>query len=138
MKVLHGAGCIAALFTGLTMISGCAAGGARCTNVSYGIQVMPASATINHAAASPGNQTQFLSEVSITAPPGCPISEMAARAFGTWSNPDPAAIQISSAADNTNGIAVCKAATKGAVTLTGTFTQLASGTVTKTVQLTCN
>ncbi len=70
--------------------------------------------------------------------PGCAVPTWIAIVYGTWSNPDPTDIQISSAIDNTNGTAVCKAATNGAVTLTGTFNQLVPAPVTKTVQLTCN
>ncbi len=61
------------------------------------------------------------------------------RVYGSWSNPDSTAIQISSASDSTNGTAVCKLPTHGPVTLTGTFSQqAASNPATETVQLTCN
>lgn len=70
--------------------------------------------------------------------PDAVFPQVVAREYATWSNPDPAAIQISSADDLTNGTAVCKAPTDGPVTLTGTFSQMVSGPATKTVQLTCN
>lgn len=104
------------------------------------VTVSPTSATANHAAASPGNQAQFVgrgSYVVLTPGKSCGIPAIVWSPYGTWSNPDPTAIQISSANDSTNGTAVCSAATNGPVTLTGTFTQGLTTPVTKSVQLTC-
>ena len=123
------------LLAALLILCGC--GNPPC-NTTWGVEVSPTSATANHTAAPPGNQTQFIGVASPVARAGCAIPALAARQFATWSNPDPAAIQISSAFDTTNGLAVCKAATNGAVTLTGTFTEHLPSSVTKTVQLTCN
>jgi hypothetical protein len=137
MRTFVRADLIAGLFIAITVICGC--GGnpvATCTD-SIVVTVAPSSATVNHAAAPPGNQVQFVGYAAPTAPPGCPVPEWIAIDYATWSNPDPAAIQISSANDSTNGTAVCEAPTNGAVTLTGTFTQLVLTPVTKSVQLTC-
>ncbi len=132
------AGLLAAQLVVALYLCGC--GGKPTTNceISVVIAVSPTSAVANHAASPPGNQVQFIATASPTAPPGCAVPTWIAKAYGTWANPDPIAIQISSANDATNGTAVCKAATNGAVTLTGTFTQLVPAPVTKTVQLTCN
>lgn len=119
----------------------CGCGGSTCSS-SWEIQISPTSAMVSHSAAPPKNQTQFIAIAAPTAQAGCAIPQVVAREFPTWSNPDPAAIQISSADDLTNGTVVCKAPTNGPVTLTGTFTQMVSpmvsGPATKTVQLTCN
>ena len=107
-------------------------------NYSTVIGVSPTSATVNQAAAPPGNQVQFIAFAHETASgPGCAIPQSEVLVYGTWSNPDPQDIQISSANDSTNGTAVCKAPTTGAVTLTVTFTQFTMTPATKSVQLTC-
>ncbi|MGA2571617.1 MAG: hypothetical protein ABSF23_13955 [Terracidiphilus sp.] len=128
-----------ALFAGLALVCGC--GGNPAVNCSLGdveVRVTPTSATIDHAAAPPGNQIQFVGVAQPTAPIGCPLPTWVAISHATWSNPDPVDIQISSANDATNGTAICKSPTNGAVTLTGTFTQVVTTPVAKTVQLTCN
>lgn len=108
-------------------------------SLSETVRVTPLSATVNHAAAPPANQIQFVASAAPTAPPGCPVPAWVVRVYGTWSNPDPTAIQISSANDSTNGTALCKLPTNGPVTLTGTFSQqTVSNPATETVQLTCN
>jgi hypothetical protein len=72
------------------------------------------------------------------------VPNVALQDYAAWTNPDPINIQISSANDATNGTAVCKGPTNGAVTLTGTFAAVAGGTAgnglpqtIETVQLTC-
>jgi hypothetical protein len=125
------------LFGALTFVSGCGGVSPVPCSLTTVITVSPLSATVNHAAAPPANQVQFIGTAAPTAPPGCPVPQWIALDFATWTNPDPTDIQISSANDSTNGTAVCKAPTSGAVTLTGTFTQLVSSPVTKSVQLTC-
>ncbi|MGA9063208.1 MAG: hypothetical protein WB341_16295 [Terracidiphilus sp.] len=128
------------LFLALAFVCGCGGNGTvgdNC-NLSTEITVAPTSATVNHAAAPPANQVQFVGSAAPTAPPGCPIPAWVAIVYGTWSNPDPDDIQISSVDNSTNGTAVCLAPTNGAVTLTGSFTQIVSSPVTKSVQLTCD
>ncbi len=117
---------------------GCGGNSGMTCNLTWELQMSPTSATVNHSAPPPGNQTQFVAIAAPTAHAGCGVPQVVAREYATWSNPDPAAIQISSADDLTNGTAVCKAPTDGPVTLTGTFSQMVSGPATKTVQLTCN
>ena len=129
----------AALFTGICGCGG-SAGSAGCTLTTV-ISVNPTSATVDHAATPPANHVQFIAAGGYAAPTGsehCAVPALAWIEYGTWTNPDPADIQISSATDSTNGTAVCKSPTNGPVTLTGTFTELVPSPVIKTVQLTCN
>ena len=137
MRTFIPAGLSGGLFGALTFISGCAAMSPAPCSITVEVTVSPASATVNHAAVSPANQVQFVGTALPTAPPGCAVPAWVAIDHAQWTNPDPSAIQISSANDSSNGTAVCKAPTNGAVTLTGTFTQLVSSPVTKSVQLTC-
>jgi hypothetical protein len=131
---------IAFLFAIVTACSGCGGNPAMTScSLTVEVQVNPTTATANHASAPPANQVQFIGTAEPTAPYGCPVPQWVALDYATWSNPDPADIQISSAGNSTNGTAVCLAPTNGAATLTGTFTQFVSNPpVTKTVQLTCN
>lgn len=129
---------LAGLLAAVTADCGCGGKPSLSCSINTVISVNPTSAVVNHAASPPGNQVQFGAIASPTAPDGCPVPQWLANVYGTWSNPDPTAITISSANDATNGTAVCKAATNGPVTLTGTFTQLVPTPVTRTVQLTCN
>lgn len=129
---------LAGLAIAPSFLLGCAGNPSLICNLKVEIQVSPASAVVNHAAAPPANQIQFSGFAVPTAPSGCPIPDWVAGIPATWSNPDPAAIRISSANDATNGTAVCIAPTNGAVTLTGTFTETLPSPVTKTVQLTCD
>lgn len=138
MRTFIGAGFSVALLSVIANACGCSGNPAMSCQLRTVISVNPTSATLNHAAAPPSNQVQFIAAAQPTAPPGCAVPDWIAIVGGTWSNPDPTDIQISSANDSTNGTAVCKAPTNGAVTLTGTFTQLVPAPVTKTVQLTCD
>lgn len=100
------------------------------------LRVSPSTATVNHAAAAPGNQQKFTALLYPTGPPGCPIPAYVEVATPTWTNPDPLDVQISSAADATNGLAICKGKTTGPVALTATST-VAKARQSVTVQLTC-
>ncbi len=139
MEVAIGAGRRVALLAVLVVACGCGGQAAmnRC-ELTIVSTVAPASATVSHSAAPPGNQVQFVATQAPTAPPGCAVPDWILRAEPIWSNPDPADITISSADDATNGTAVCKGATDGAVTLTATISSGNGDTpVTKSVQLTC-
>ena len=138
MRTLLRGGGVGFLFAILSALCGCSGNPSVSCNLSTVISVAPTSATVDHAAAPPGNQVQFVGYARPTAPPGCAIPAWVAIAYATWSNPDPTDIEISSADDSTNGTAVCKTPTDGSVTLTGTFGQPASGPITKSVQLACN
>jgi hypothetical protein len=138
MRTFIRAGSIAGLLCLVSITCGCAGNPTISCKGSVVISVNPPSATLNHSAAPPGNQVQFVATAAPTAPPGCPVPQWIAIVYGTWTNPDPTDIQISSTSDSTNGTAVCKATTNGPVTLTGTFSQMVQTPVTKTVQLTCD
>jgi hypothetical protein len=134
---------LAGLLSAIPAVIGCGGNGAIAVKCSLDtvITVSPPSATVNHAAAPPGNQVQFVAVGRYAAPPGsdCAVPALAWLAYGTWSNPDPTAIQISSANDSTNGTAVCLAPTNGPVTLTGSFPIGANPpAAVQSVQLTCN
>ncbi len=130
----------------LSTASGCGAGPSASCGVVYPLGVRPTSATADHNASPPGNQVQFVGSAAATpTSPGCPVPALAQLEWAAWGNPDPKDISISSAADATNGTAVCKGATDGAVTLTGLFSPEAVGTApgsgtdtqTATVTLLC-
>ena len=91
----------------------------NCT-LTYTLEVNPAAATADHLAKSPDNQQKFYSESEASAAPGCPLPANMGLASPAWTNPAPLAISISSAKDQTNGLATCLASTTGPVTLTAT------------------
>lgn len=141
MRSFIRAGLLPVLFAAVAIVCGCGGNSQIGCTLETVITVSPTSATVNHAAAPPANQVQFIGVGGYAAPPGedCAVPALSWIAYGTWSNPDPTDITISSADDSTNGTAVCVAPTNGAVTLTGTFpsAQLSPQSVTKSVQLTC-
>lgn len=121
-------------------LPGCGAGpGTTCTDF-YVLTIGPPSAVVSSSAAPPGNQGQFAAEITLApSGPNCAVSAVAMRAYPAWTNPDPTHITISSAADATNGLAVCKGPTAGPVTLTAsTPSNTSSQPLTATVQLTCD
>lgn len=107
-------------------IEGCGSGGTaqdqQCT-VSYPLTVTPLAATLDHMSVGTANQVQFRGiAYAVSVPASCPQrTDLEALEYATWSNPDSADIQISSAYDASNGLASCINATAGAVTITGTF-----------------
>jgi hypothetical protein len=98
------------IVVGLSLL-GCGAGVPNCSTV-LALRVAPASATVNHAAAS--NAQQFAAQSAPKAESGCPLPQFVALVPATWSVSDPTDVSIGA----TTGIAVCKAPTKGAVTVT--------------------
>jgi hypothetical protein len=141
MRTFIRVGFFAGLLSAIAAAIGCGGNGTIGGNCSLStvIAVSPTSATANHAAVPPGNQVQFIGIGRYTAPPGCAAPALAWIAYATWSNPDPTDIQINSATDSTNGTAACKAATNGAVSLTGLFPTSGNPpqSITQSVQLTC-
>jgi hypothetical protein len=124
------------------MACGCGGPGmGNCGSYGWVVNVAPLSATVNHSAAPPANQVQFIGAATpAPAGPGCAVPALSVRLYAAWTNPDPADITISSANDSTNGTALCKEPTNGAVTLTGAFSSApgsGNSAVTKTVQLIC-
>jgi hypothetical protein len=129
-------------------VAGCGVGpNPSCLPKSY-LNINVLAATLDHAAAPPGNQEQLIVTEGETfySPNGmiCATPTSLAIVYPIWTNPQPQAISISSANNSTNGLAVCTAATNGPVTLTGTVQGLGQGagdipvaTLTITTQLTC-
>jgi hypothetical protein len=135
------------VFLGFVCLTGCAVAPASTLgcNQTFALSVTPNVATASHTATGPANQVKFTGTYQQVPQTGCPISNVEALEYASWTNPDTIDIQISSANDATNGTAVCKGPTNGAVTLTGVFSPiLANGPAgggtpqtTETVQLTC-
>jgi len=131
----------------LACVCGCAVAPPSTTGCSdtFALTVTPNVATASHTAQTPANQVQFTGINRDNAAAGCPLSNVEELEYASWTNPDTINIQISSANDVTNGTAVCKGVTSGAVTLTGVFSPIlpngpaGGGTpqTTETVQLTC-
>lgn len=125
-------------------LAGCAVNSSSSTchpnAVPVSLSVGPAtgqSATPDHSAAPPGNQVQFTAIVAPDPGPGCPVPQWLLKANAAWTVSDSKEVQISSAADDTNGLATCLAATDGPATVTGVVTY--SGfTLTNTSTITCN
>jgi hypothetical protein len=100
------------------------------------INVSPATATVNHLAAPPGNTQQF-DAFQTSAPSGCAF-QLSNLKTATWAVSDPVNVSISNVQDNTYGVATCKNATAGAVTVTATVPKGDGTNVTNTASLTCN
>jgi hypothetical protein len=99
----------------------------------------PATATVDHAAVPPGNRQQFTvgeGETLSNSSGVCAVPAVILLVHPVWTNPDPLDISISSTNDVTNGLALCKNATAGPVTLTAT-TGTGAAALTASVQLTC-
>ena len=100
------------------------------------INVSPSSATVDHAAAPPGN-TQHFDAFIDKVPPGCAF--ITGNIFdAAWTVSDSTNVSISNAQDSTRGTATCKSATAGAVTVTATKTESDGSKVSNTALLTCN
>ena len=100
------------------------------------INLDPGSATVNHAAAPPGNTKQFLAFVG-SEPSGCSFAQSNLTTV-VWSVSDPVNASISNVQGLTYGVATCKAATAGTVIVTGTLSQTNFRDVSSTASLTCN
>ena len=112
---------------------GCGTSTRDCTPTPIIVSVSPATASANHAAASPGNQVQF-TETSTggVLPEGCAVPPSAF--VQPWTSSDSTDIQFS----NTQpGLATCVNPTSGAATITAAVSK--SGATGKgTATLTCN
>jgi hypothetical protein len=100
------------------------------------INVSPATATVNHAAAPPGN-TQHFDAFIASEPSGCAFI-LSNLPNATWSVSDPVNVSIANPPDPAFGTATCKAATAGAVTVTATVPAGDGTNVTNNASLTCN
>ena len=105
-------------------LAGC--GSTNCNNLTYTLHVTASTTPAggpNHAAPSPGNQEQFSATLDPDPNAGCVINYMVPRALATWTVSDTRDISISSAKDDTNGLATCPHATAQPATVTASYTQ---------------
>ena len=98
-----------------------------------GLNVGPSAATVNHAAAPPGNNQTFSATFSFKANPGCP-AVTSALVNSNWTVSDPS-VQLS-APQATQVTATCTAAVATPVTITAT--QVGGEMFTGKASLTCN
>jgi hypothetical protein len=100
------------------------------------INVSPATATVNHAAAPPAN-TQHFDAFIASEPSGCAFI-LSNLTTATWSVSDTTNISISNVHDATYGTATCNGTTAGAATVTATVPAGDGTNVVNTASLTCN
>jgi hypothetical protein len=100
------------------------------------INVSPGSATADHTATPPGNTQQF-DAFAASVPQGCAVIQSNLTTV-IWSVSDPVNVSIGATPGPSFGLATCKAATSGAVTVTGTLNQADIAPVKATASLTCN
>jgi len=100
------------------------------------INVSPATATVNHAAAPPANTQKFAAFIA-SEPSGCAFI-LSNLPNATWSVSDPVNVSIANPPDPASGTATCKAATAGAITVTATVPAGDGTNVANTAALTCN
>lgn len=115
------------------LLSGCAAVGTDACVGTTTYTVTPTTATLDHMAAPPANQQQFIAASVTTYPKGCSIAipEFVPSPYQTtWMSSDTINASIDSTfGQTTNGVATCKSATAVPVTLTA----LSEGNVTATL-----
>lgn len=99
-----------------------------------GLNVGPASATVDHAAAAPGNAQTFSAFFQFSGNAGCPAGQTAALVNSNWTISDPS-VHLS-ATQGGQVVATCTAALATPVTVTATPAngQMFTGRAT----LTCN
>lgn len=90
----------------------------------------------DHTAAAPGNQQKFSATEAPTASPGCVVPLTIVLLTPAWTSSDPLDVTVSSAPDQTNGLATCVNSTAAPVTLTATGGS-GIGSYSKTVMLSC-
>jgi hypothetical protein len=101
-----------------------------------GMNVGPSAATVNHAAAPPGNSQQFAA-FETSAPNGCAFALSSLQTV-TWSVSDTVNASISNSHDATYGVATCINAAPSPITVTATTPPSNPVKVTATATLTCN
>jgi hypothetical protein len=126
---------VSALFMFFAAMAGCGGNSDPACKLTA-IKVFPASATISHTAAPPGNSQQF-SAFASTGTPGCVFAQ-SNLTTAIWSVSDTTNISISNVHDATYGIATCKGATAGAATVMATVPAGDGTNVVNTALLTCN
>ncbi len=132
------------LLLATSLLAGCGAASTPACVESFSLSAAPQSApsptaggVADHNAKAPGNQQQFLASSGVEVVSGrCAVPAVIAIVHAQWTVSDNIDVQISSAADQTNGLATCIGATLAPATVTASYTQ---GGVTKTssTTLTC-
>jgi hypothetical protein len=92
-------------------------------------------AVADHMAKAPGNQVQFYAYPQTELKGECAVPAILAPAQAQWTVSDSINVQISSARDQTNGLATCVGATSAPATVTASvtedgFTKSATATIT--------
>lgn len=121
------------------LLAGCGAAPPSCTVVGLNLGVMPAvgqSAVADHMATAPGNQVQFYAYPQEELKGDCAVPAVLGPAPATWTVSDNVNVKISSAKDQTNGLATCVGATAAPATVTATVTQ-AGFTASATATISC-
>jgi hypothetical protein len=115
MKILLATLAVCSLF-----LSGCAGMGTNSCVGTTSFSVSPTTATVDHLAASPADQQQFIANTTTTYPKGCAIPAFVVSPYQTiWTSSDPVNAPIDSTfGQATDGVATCKGATTVPVTLT--------------------
>lgn len=128
------------LLLGCAVLTGCGASSEPlCNNINFTLSAGPANANApgpNHMDSPPGNQEKF--QAMATPAPGlsCVSPAHIAVVSASWSVSDTVHVQISIAADATNGLTTCVGVTATPATTTATVTQ--SGiTRTATTSISC-
>ena len=119
------------LFLVLVSTIGCGGGSSDCG--VNGLNVGPSAATVNHAAAPPGNSQVFSASFQFKNSPGCPAIT-AALVNSNWTVSDPS-VHLS-APQATQVTATCTAAVATPVTITAT--PVSGEMFTGKASLTCN
>jgi hypothetical protein len=101
-----------------------------------GMNVSPATATVNHVAAAPGNSQQFAA-FETSAPDGCAFALSSLQTV-TWTVSDTVNASISNTHDATYGVATCIHAAVAPITVTATTPPSNPVQVTAAAPLTCN
>jgi hypothetical protein len=129
------AGLLAASVVLCLALAGCG-GNANSRCFIQSISISPGSAIVDHTAAPPGNTQQF-DAFAASVPQGCAVAQSNLTTV-IWSVSDPVNVSIGGTPGPAFGAATCKAATSGAVTVTGTLNQTDFAPVSATASLTCN
>jgi hypothetical protein len=128
-----------AIITVVAGLSGCGGNSTPDCTVTA-LNLSPTAGTADHAAASPGNQVQFLGFDTLNRlPSGCftVAVTQAARLDLKWTVSDATNVTIGNTQNVDYGVATCVNAASGPVTVTATGTNAKGATITGTATLTC-
>lgn len=133
VEKMFGCKLLLAVLLSMVLASTIGCGGVTSDCGPNGLNVGPSAATVNHAAAAPGNSQVFSASFQFKNSPGCPAIT-AALVNSNWTASDPS-VHLS-APQATQVTATCTAAVATPVTITAT--PVSGGTFTGKASLTCN